>query len=353
MNAVRPLQTAHQSTPPGEPLVEVTDLQVRFRSRRSRTWIRAVDGVSFSIQRGESLGLVGESGCGKSTTGRATLQLLKPDQGSVRYGGRELIGLRGRQLRAARRHMQMVFQDPYSSLDPRMKVGAAIREPLISHRIARGAAARERTAELLSLVGLAADAADRYPHEFSGGQRQRIAIARALAVGPDFLICDEPFSALDVSVQAQIVDLFGDLQDSLHLTYVFIAHDLAVIRHVSHRIAVMYLGQFVEILAREDLMTNALHPYTQSLISAVPRASPVVERSRERIILRGEIPSAANPPAGCRFHTRCPFADERCRVEAPLPEDIGGGHIVACHHWANLSASARKVRAASSRQVKP
>lgn len=352
MTATGTGRTTAQGAEPGQPLVDVTGLRVRFRVRRSKTWIHAVDGVSFAIPRGQSLGLVGESGCGKSTTGRAMLQLLAPDQGSVRYEGRELVGLRGRQLQTARRHMQMVFQDPYSSLDPRMKVGAAIREPLTIHRVARGAAARVRTAELLSAVGLPAGAADRYPHEFSGGQRQRIAIARALAIGPDFLVCDEPFSALDVSVQAQIVDLFADLQDRFRLTYLFIAHDLAIIRQVSHRIAVMYLGQIVETLSREDLLTNARHPYTQSLISAVPRANPVVERSRERIILRGEIPSSTHPPGGCRFHTRCPFARARCSIEAPLSEDVGAGHIVACHYWADLGP-ARQLDPDVTQQEQP
>ncbi|MEV7005055.1 ABC transporter ATP-binding protein [Streptosporangium sp. NPDC051022] len=331
-----------------EPLVQVRDLRVHFPLRRGtltgpRPVVRAVDGVSFDVHRGETLALVGESGCGKSTTGRATLRLTEATHGSIRFDGAELTGLRGRRLRAARRRMQMVFQDPYSSLDPRMRVGAAIREPLTIHGLADGAAATARVGELLDAVGLPRAAADRYPHEFSGGQRQRIAIARAIAVEPSFLVCDEPISALDVSVQAQVVNLFEDLQERFGLTYLFIAHDLAVVRHIAHRVAVMYLGQIVETLSRDDLYERPLHPYTKSLISAVPRPNPVEERSRERIILTGDVPSPANPPTGCRFHTRCPFARDRCRTEAPPLTPATGGHEVACHYWTDLGPSAPPI----------
>ena len=293
--------------------------------------VKAVDGLDFSIMRGETLGLVGESGCGKSTTGRSVLQLYRPTAGEVIFQGKDLAKIQGEELRKMRRNMQMIFQDPYASLNPRMTVGDIIGEPLEVHNIAKGKAKRDRVQELLQTVGLNPYFVNRYPHEFSGGQRQRIGIARALAVQPDFIVCDEPISALDVSIQAQIINLLEELQTKFNLTYLFIAHDLSVVRHISDRVAVMYLGKIVELTDRDSLYKTPLHPYTKALLSAVPIPDPVVEEKRERIILTGDVPSPVNPPSGCRFHTRCPVAIEKCKREDPAWHDAGNNHWVACH----------------------
>ncbi|WSA12586.1 ATP-binding cassette domain-containing protein [Micromonospora sp. NBC_01813] len=299
---------------------------------RSAQPVRAVDGVSFEIAAGETLGLVGESGCGKSTTGLAVLRLVEPTFGKVTLGDVELTALGLRRMRAMRRHLTMIFQDPYASLDPRMSVGAIIAEPLDVHGLHKGTAARRhRVGELLELVGLDPDHANRHPHEFSGGQRQRIGIARALAGEPDLIVADEPIAALDVSIQAQIINLLEDLRDRLGLAYLFIAHDLAAVGHLSDRIAVMYLGRIVEIADRVTLFTRAAHPYTRALLSAVPVPDPVAERSRQRIILQGAVPSPADPPSGCRFRTRCPAAFDRCAVDDPALTVRGDGHLAACH----------------------
>jgi oligopeptide transport system ATP-binding protein len=292
--------------------------------------IKAVDGLNFGIIRGETLGLVGESGCGKSTTGRAMLQLYRPTAGDVYFEGENLTEIKGEQLRRMRRRMQMIFQDPYASLNPRMTVGDIIGEPLVVHNIAKGKKRRERVQELLRIVGLNPYFVNRYPHEFSGGQRQRIGVARALAVQPDFIVCDEPISALDVSIQAQIINLLEDLQAEFNLTYLFIAHDLSVVRHISDRIAVMYLGKIVELTTRFELYDNPLHPYTQALLSAVPIPDPVVEEQRRRIILEGDVPSPASPPVGCNFNTRCPVVMDECYEREPEFVDISDGHWVAC-----------------------
>jgi oligopeptide/dipeptide ABC transporter ATP-binding protein len=315
-------------------LLEVTDLTKYFPIKRgvlSRTVgaVRAVDGVSFTIRRGETLGLVGESGCGKTTTGRVILRLIEPTSGRVRFEGHEVFGLRAREMRALRREMQIIFQDPYSSLNPRITVGGMLAEALTVHKLARGAGVKERVAELLRLVGLSPDHARRYPHEFSGGQRQRIGVARALAVSPKLIIADEPVSALDVSIQAQILNLLQDLQRDLHLTYLFIAHDLSVVRHISERVAVMYLGRIVEIASRDDLYRDPKHPYTQALLSAVP--VPQVGMEKRRILLAGDVPSPANPPSGCPFHPRCWMAQEICKTTVPEPRELAPGHVARCH----------------------
>jgi oligopeptide transport system ATP-binding protein len=289
-------------------------------------FVRAVDDVSFSIRRGETFGLVGESGCGKSTTGRSILRLIEPTAGEVRFEGRELLTLSSNEMRRLRREMQIIFQDPYSSLNPRMKVGDIIEEPLIIHR-ARNERA-ERINELLKLVGLEPEHADRYPHEFSGGQRQRIGIARALALNPKFIVCDEPVSALDVSVQAQIVNLLQDLQEQLGLTYLFISHGLSVVEHISTRVGIMYLGKLVEVASSEEIFRNPLHPYTKALLSAIPIPDPEVRR--ERLPLRGDIPTAIDPPSGCRFRTRCPIAEPRCAEQEPELIETEPDHFVAC-----------------------
>jgi oligopeptide transport system ATP-binding protein len=293
--------------------------------------IKAVDGVSFDIRKGETLGLVGESGCGKSTTGRTILQLYRPTAGSVLFGGEDLAKMKGERLRRMRRKMQMIFQDPYASLNPRMTVGNIVGEPLEVHGVAKGAERRERVQELLKLVGLNPYFINRYPHEFSGGQRQRIGVARALALNPSFIVCDEPISALDVSIQAQVVNLLEDLQGEFGLTYLFIAHDLSMVRHISDRVAVMYLGKIVELTSRDELYSNPLHPYTQALLSAVPIPDPVIEETRQRIILEGDVPSPANPPAGCNFCSRCPRVLDVCYEQEPEFKEVGPDHWVACH----------------------
>jgi oligopeptide/dipeptide ABC transporter ATP-binding protein len=317
-------------------LVVVRDLRKYFPItagilQRHVADVKAVDGIDFEIRAGETLGLVGESGSGKTTAGRVILRLADATAGSVTFAGRELIGLSRAELRPLRKEMQIIFQDPYASLNPRMTVGSIIREPLEIHDIAHGAQAEARVQELLRLVGLQPQHANRYPHEFSGGQRQRVGVARALAVGPKFIVADEPVSALDVSIQAQVINLLQDLQQQFGLTYLFIAHDLSVVRHISNRVAVMYVGKIVEIADRDRLYDNPLHPYTQALLSAIPIPDPDVERRRKRIILTGDIPSPVNPPSGCRFHTRCPVAFERCRVEVPAFTEYEPGHRAACH----------------------
>ncbi len=329
------VRSAHpRSDTRSAPLVEVSELHKHFSVRRGafggrRAVVRAVNGVTFSIAAGTTLGLVGESGCGKSTLGRALLRLVEPTSGAVRFDGTDLLALRPAELRRMRRDLQIVFQDPYASLNPRMRVGPIIAEGLEIHGLARGAAKRERVLEMLHLVGLREDAYDRYPHEFSGGQRQRICIARALAVGPRFVVADEPVSALDVSVQAQVVNLLQDLQERLHLAYLFIAHDLRVVEHVSHTVAIMYLGKIVEMAPRDVLFAGPRHPYTQALLSAVPQ--PATGARVPRQVLCGDLPSPLNPPRGCAFHPRCPHAETRCRAEEPALRFGVGGHGVACH----------------------
>jgi oligopeptide/dipeptide ABC transporter ATP-binding protein len=321
---------------PADPLLEVRDLVKHFPIGgglfgRPHGLIRAVDGVSLTIRRGETLGLVGESGCGKTTTGRCILQLERPTAGSVVFEGRELTGLSDQALRPVRRRMQVIFQDPYSSLNPRMTVGQIIGEPLAVHGISpNGTARAARVRELLQHVGLLQQHADRYPHQLSGGQRQRVGIARALAMEPTLIVCDEPVSALDVSIQAQIINLLEDLQTRFGLTYLFVAHDLSVVRHISNRVAVMYLGRIVEVADRQALYDDPRHPYTRALLSAVPIPDPDVELLRERVVLQGEVPSPLNPPAGCLFHPRCPIAVDRCRSEVPPLRDVAAGHQAAC-----------------------
>ncbi|MFC7673738.1 ABC transporter ATP-binding protein [Mycolicibacterium sp. GCM10028919] len=321
-----------------EPLLEVTDLVKHFPIRsgivveREVAKVRAVDGVSLSLRKGETLGLVGESGCGKSTLCRTILQLVDPTSGSVRFEGEELVGLNRRQMRPFRRRMQMIFQDPYASLNPRKRVGQIIGDPMEMHGLASGRDVEARVRDLLDRVGLRPEHAERFPHEFSGGQRQRIGIARALALEPSLIIADEPVSALDVSVQAQIVNLLKDLQDELGLAYLFVAHDLGVVRHVSHHVAVMYLGRIVESATAAGLYEHPLHPYSHALLSAVPVPDPRANAVRERLVLEGDPPSPIDPPPGCRFHTRCPRVGDDCRVGDPALAELVPNHVAACHH---------------------
>jgi oligopeptide/dipeptide ABC transporter ATP-binding protein len=324
------------------PILQVRDLKKYFPIKRgifSRTvgHVRAIDGISFDVHAGEVLGLVGESGCGKTTAGRCILQLIEPTSGSVKFEGQELVGLPRRRLRPLRRRMQIVFQDPYSSLNPRLTIGSILKEALTTHGLASGRAATDRVAELLELVGLSPTHATRYPHEFSGGQRQRIGIARALAVDPRLIVADEPVSALDVSIQAQVVNLLRDLQRRMHLTYIFVAHDLSVVKHISDRVAVMYLGTIVELASSAALYAQPRHPYTVSLLSAIPIPDP--DRRRNRIILKGDVPSPANPPSGCRFHPRCFMAQPVCSQEVPLLREMAPGHWSACHFAEQVEAS--------------
>lgn len=316
------------------PIVEVRNVKKYFPMKggifnRKQNVVKAVDGISFSIKRGETFGIVGESGSGKSTLGQTILRLTEPTAGNVYYEGEDISHLSQQDMRTYRRHMQMVFQDPFSSLNPRMRVGELIEEPMVVHQYANAADRRNRVRSLLGTVGLPAEAADKFPHEFSGGQRQRIGIARSLSIQPKFIIADEPVSALDVSIQSQILNLISDLQDEFDLTYLFIAHDLSVVKHISDRIGVMYLGKMMELSPKRKLFDNPLHPYTRSLLSAIPIPNPHLKR--ERIILKGDIPSPVNPPSGCVFRTRCPVAFERCKAEIPMLQHAGEGHYVACH----------------------
>ena len=318
-------------------LLEVKDLKMYFPVssgmlfQRTTAYVKAVDGISFTVRRGETLGLVGESGCGKTTTGRCILQLYKPTAGQVIFEGQDLTQLKTKQMRAMRREMQVIFQDPYSSLNPRMTAGNIIGEPLIVHGLVKGKAEyREKVADLLQNVGLNPYMSDRFPHEFSGGQRQRIGVARALSVSPKFIVADEPVSALDVSIQAQIINLLEDLQSQFNLTYLFIAHDLSVVRHISDRVGVMYLGHIVEMADRNEIYRNPIHPYTKALLSAVPIPDPVLDAQRERVMLAGEVPSPLNPPSGCVFHPRCPIVTEDCSRVVPELREMGPGHQAAC-----------------------
>ncbi|MBU8714059.1 ABC transporter ATP-binding protein [Brevibacillus parabrevis] len=321
---------------PASALVEARNLKKHFEVQksflgRSSTLLKAVDDVSFTIFRGETFGLVGESGCGKSTIGRTLLKLYEPTAGEIIFDGQPITRLTHKEMLPYRKKMQMIFQDPYASLDPRMTIAQIIGDPLAVHNIYRGKDRVDRVKELIELVGLKADHLNRYPHEFSGGQRQRIGIARALAVEPEFIICDEPISALDVSIQAQVVNMLEELQERFGLTYLFVSHDLSMVRHISHKVGVMYLGSLVEYASVHDLYTNMQHPYTRALLSAVPIADPDTAEGSERIHLQGDVPSPLNPPSGCAFRTRCPHALHRCAEEKPALKDSGNGHLVACH----------------------
>jgi oligopeptide transport system ATP-binding protein len=319
-----------------ETLLKVEDLKMHFPIyrgvlQRQVGAVHAVDGISFDVKRGETLGLVGESGCGKSTTGRAILQLYKPTAGNVIFDGVDLVSLKHEEMRKTRRKLQMIFQDPYASLNPRMTVSDIVSEPMMVHNTGTGKEIQEHVDHLLELVNLNPAFASRYPHEFSGGQRQRIGIARALALQPSFIVCDEPISALDVSIQAQVVNLLEELQQQFNLTYLFIAHDLSMVRHISKRVAVMYLGVIMELADRDDLYLSPLHPYTQALLSAVPIPDPIADSRRKRVILEGDVPSPVNPPSGCRFRTRCPIAEKMCAESRPEFREATPGHFVACH----------------------
>lgn len=321
-------------------LVQIEHLRQYFPAGgygKRKKYVQAVDDVSFYIERGETLGLVGESGCGKTTTGRTILRLYEPTGGQFTYDGNVIFDVENKvavDMLPYRKKMQIVFQDPYASLDPRMTVGDIVGEAIDVHKLAANKQERyDIIIEMLRRVGLNSEHANRYPHEFSGGQRQRVGIARALAVNPEFIVCDEPISALDVSIQAQVINMFEDLQEEMGLTYLFIAHDLSVVKHISNRIGVMYLGRLVELADSYELTTRSLHPYTKSLISAIPIADPKVARESKRIVLEGDVPSPLNPPSGCRFRTRCPYADERCAAEVPEWREVSSGHYVACHHY--------------------
>lgn len=317
-------------------LIEVKNLKKHFFKnkgiiKKHYEITKAVDDVSFYIRKGETLGLVGESGCGKSTTGRTVLRLYEPTAGQILYNGVDIAGMNREQLMPYRKKMQMIFQDPYASLNARMTVADIIGEPMDIHNLAHGNERQEKIFELLDTVGLNKDHAARYPHEFSGGQRQRIGIARSLAVDPEFIICDEPISALDVSIQAQVVNMLEDLQEQRGLTYLFIAHDLSMVKHISDRVGVMYLGSLVEVASSKELYKNPVHPYTQALLSSIPIPDPDIAEASRRIVLEGDVPSPVNPPSGCKFRTRCKYASERCKEEDPVLRDIGGEHFVACH----------------------
>jgi peptide/nickel transport system ATP-binding protein len=334
-------------------LLRVEDLKVYFPIKSGLLFdrhvgdVKAVDGVSFEIKRGETLGLVGESGCGKTTVGRTILRLYDPTGGRILFEDQDISTVSQREMRKLRGRMQMVFQDPYSSLNPRQSIGNLISEPLKIHGISSGDTARARAEELLEIVGLPKSATARYPHEFSGGQRQRIGLARSLALNPDLIVADEPVSALDVSIQAQMINLLEELQEEFDLTYLFIAHDLAVVRHISDRVAVMYLGKIVEVADADELYASPRHPYTMALLSAVPIPDPMVEQARERILLKGDLPSPANPPPGCRFHTRCPFRQpERCDTEDPELRTLADGHVAACHYAEEIMAGRIKAHEA-------
>jgi peptide/nickel transport system ATP-binding protein/oligopeptide transport system ATP-binding protein len=331
MNPVSDLETARG---PSDVLLEVNDLCKHYPTKRGllvagAPRVHALDGVSFSIRAGETLGLVGESGCGKSTTGKLILHLQDPTSGTIRWRGARTDQLNQTRMRPIRRELQAVFQDPYSSLNPRMRAADIVVEPIRNYESLPAAEVRDRAAELFARVGLRPDQLVKYPHEFSGGQRQRLGIARALSVRPKLIVCDEPVSALDVSVQAQVINLLMDLQAEFHLSYLFIAHDLAVVEHISHRVAVMYLGKIVEVAPKRAIFTAPQHPYTEALLESVPVPDPTVKRQRR--VLSGDVPSAINPPPGCRFHTRCPYAEDRCRVEEPVLKEIAPEHLVACH----------------------